>query len=171
MSNVFYYESEYLAHKGVPHGQGPTGRGSGRYPYGSSGNTPNSRRNKMGGFFNRTIKQGKGKEPVSPAESVFKSTEQGIRGTQQSVNSAISLRNRMNRKKTLKNVDLSKKSDDEMRKYINRINLERQYVDALTPSNKNEGLEYVGDIIGIVGGIASIATSAALIATVVKGLK
>ena len=77
----------------------------------------------------------------------------------------------MNRKKTLKNVDLSKKSDDEMRKYINRINLERQYVDALTPSNKNEGLEYVGDIIGIVGGIASIATSAALIATVVKGLK
>lgn len=168
MSNIFYYESNYLAHKGVPHGQGPTGRGSGRYAWGSSGNTPNSRKNKAGGLFNRTIKQGKGKENISPAESITRSAKSGIDSSKQTVDSAISLRNRMNRRKTAKNVDLSNKSNEEMRNYINRVNLERQYLDALDSNNKSEGLDYVSDIIGIVGGIAGIATSAAIIASIVS---
>lgn len=168
MSNIFYYESKYLAHKGVPHGQGPTGRGSGRYAWGSSGNTPNSRRNKMGTLFSRNIKQGKGKENISPAESITKSAKSGIDSSKQTVDSAISLRNRMNRRKTAKNVDLSNKSNEEMRNYINRVNLERQYLDTLDSNTRSEGLEYVSDIIGIVGGIAGIASSVAIIAAVLK---
>lgn len=155
MSNVFYYNSPYLIHYNHRHDP-KTGR------FARAGFN-------IGGAFQRNIKQGKGKENISPAESVTRSAEQGIKGTKQSIDSAISLRNRINRKKYQKNVDLSKKSDEEMRKYINRVNLERQYIDAITPQAKNEGLEYTSDIIGIIGGVASIATSAAIIAAVVKG--
>lgn len=171
MSNIFYYESPYLAHKGVPHGQGPTGRGSGRYPYGSTGNTPNSRKNRAGALFSKTVKQGKGKDNISPAEGIAKNAKSGIDSTKVAVDNAISLRNRINKKKTAKNIDLSKKSDKEMRDYINRVNLERQYLDAITPKSKSEGLEYVSDIIGVVGGIAGIATSAVIITSMVKNMR
>lgn len=170
MSNIFYYDSPYLAHKGVPHGQGPTGRGSGRYPYGSTGNTANSRRNRGGALFSKTIKQGKGKDNISPAEGIVRNTKSGVDSTKVALDNAISLRNRINRKKTAKNVDLSNKSDKEMRDYINRINLERQYLDAISP-RKGEGLDYVSDIIGVIGGIAGIATSAVVITSIVKNMR
>lgn len=39
--NDYGWNLDFIAHYGVPHGKGPTGRGSGRYPWGSGNNQKN----------------------------------------------------------------------------------------------------------------------------------
>lgn len=66
-------------------------------------------------------------------------------------------------------IDLSSMSDEEIRRRVNRMNLERQYKDLMT-SDVGAGkaavrdfLDTVGDVITIAGGIAVIASSAYMI--------
>lgn len=74
---------------------------------------------------------------------------------------------RMTRKKTTNNVDLSNMSNDDLRQAINRMNLERQYRDLTAkPETISKGrkvvqgiLEYGGATLGIVGTSLGIALS------------
>lgn len=66
-------------------------------------------------------------------------------------------------------IDVSDMSDEEIRRRVNRMNLERQYKDLMT-SDVGAGkaavrdiLDTVGDVITIAGGIAVIASSAYMI--------
>lgn len=80
--------------------------------------------------------------------------------------SASSLAGRaVSRKATSKKVkqELAGMSDDELRKRVNRMNLERQYRD-LTGDTTRKGaesarqtLDTVGDIVGVAGGVVSLA--------------
>lgn len=94
------------------------------------------------------------------------------KGGSQAANAAGNIANRAREKERAKakaKIDLSNMSDEEIRKRVNRMNLERQYKDLLT-SDVGAGkaavkdfLDTVGDVITIAGGIAVIASSAYMI--------
>ena len=60
-------------------------------------------------------------------------------------------------------LDLSKMSDDDLRKAINRMNLERTY-ESYKASEKTKGEDKVNSILDIAGGVTGIASSATLVA-------
>jgi len=51
-----------------------------------------------------------------------------------------------------------KMTDDELRRVINRMNLEKQYSD-LTRKDTSKGLETAKDILGIIGSVAAITVA------------
>lgn len=92
----------------------------------------------------QTIKGGKDKPNISPAEKLVNETERII-------DSADRLR-KINKKPdpTIKTL-----SDDELRSYINRMDLERRYSE-LSSRDVNNGLTIVKDVLSIVGSAAAI---------------
>lgn len=61
-------------------------------------------------------------------------------------------------------------SDDELRKTINRINMERQYRD-LNTLDIQTGADRVADVLDVAGGVASIAASMAIVGTALYKIK
>ena len=61
-------------------------------------------------------------------------------------------------------------STEELRQKINRLNLEKQYLD-LTDPYKNQGKDKVEQIIDVASGIGGLAVSAVMVAEGVKYLK
>lgn len=70
-------------------------------------------------------------------------------------------------------LDLSKMTDEELRKQINRADLERRYNDlfAKETTSVSNGRRYVTDILEVGGGLLSVGSSALAIALAVKELK
>ncbi len=62
-------------------------------------------------------------------------------------------------------------SDDELRKAINRLNMEKQYNDLLQSADTSKGRRAVDNILAYTGSTLAIAGSALSIYTTVKGLK
>lgn len=161
--------NQYLAHIGVK-------RKSGRYPYGS-GERPYQRENiPVGGgsdstasseetpnrrdtWFSPGMKTGKGKENVSPAEKVTNESKK-IASEAKNINAAIRKANRASGKA------LSEISDEDLRKAINRMSLERQY-NSLTTENTRSGWDYAEAVLDVVGSVLGIAGSAASIAATI----
>ena len=69
-----------------------------------------------------------------------------------------------------KPVDLSKMSDDDLRKYVQRMNLERQYRQ-LSSEDVSRGKASVGDILEIAGASVGIVSSSLAIAIAIKQLQ
>ena len=69
-----------------------------------------------------------------------------------------------------KKKDLSKMSDDDLKKRVSRLNLEQQYRN-LSSVDKSRGAEKVRDILDIVGAVAGLGASAAAIITTVYSMK
>lgn len=69
-----------------------------------------------------------------------------------------------------KKKDLSKLSDDELKKRVSRLNLEQQYRN-LSSVDKSRGAEKVRDILDVVGAVAGLGASAAAIITTVYSMK
>lgn len=107
-------------------------------------------------------------ESIESLESIKGVTE----ATKNLVNSTNQLVNAIP-KKNVPRLDLSKMSDDEMRKRINREQLERQYNDMFnTERHKiDRGRETVQDIVNVVGSTAGVATSVVALALMIKKLK
>lgn len=61
-------------------------------------------------------------------------------------------------------------SDEELRRRINRLQMERQY-EQLTQENTSNGYETVADVLSMVGNVTAIAASAATIYGIYKGLE
>ena len=157
----------YIEHYGIP-------RRSGRFPWGSGdrpyqGDTPKKMNMPKAPIKHRVkkiaeasleqnIKQGKDKPNISPAEKVLKETNR-ITDTSKDI---VRRRQSMAERKKPKE-DLSKYSNEELQKKIQRMNLERQY-ESLKPSEVNAGyqkandiLDTFGDIVAITGGLVGIA--------------
>lgn len=160
--------------------------GSGRYPLGSGksrrvtsdlldvytrrADAANKRKRNREDLIERltspTIKSGKDRPPMSPAEKIGKESlnvfEQG-----QKINSSaknISKRNKA------KDNPAAKLSDDELRRAINRLQMERTY-NSLTQADTASGFDVAEDLLNIVGGIGGIAVSAAVVYSIVRDLK
>ncbi len=73
-------------------------------------------------------------------------------------------KNAVSRKKA--EIDLSNVSDEDLRKAVNRMNLERQYRD-LTPVEIESGEEKFKQAMEVIGPVVSTAASVALIASVI----
>lgn len=154
-----------LAHSGRSKLDGAPGPGSGRYPLGS-GERPNQHRG--GGasrWFDQNVKGGKDKPNKSRAEIVTDQTKKSIDALKDLNRSVESM---ANRKK--KGASTEGMSDDDLRKAINRMNLERQYAD-LTKPETAKGFQITRDILEVAGGVAVIASAAATVASTVYMMK
>lgn len=75
-----------------------------------------------------------------------------------------------NTKNNRQKMDLSKMSDEQMRKEINRALLERQYNDMFAPQQSTKGRETASRILETTGNVLAIGSSALGIALAIKSL-
>lgn len=113
------------------------------------------------GAFDRTVKQGKDKPKISPAEKVAndldKSSNEAISTATKIINYADSKRSSRNRVKEM--------SDEELAAAIKRLRLEQDY-NSLTKPEVNAGAEKAKLALSVIGTITSIgATTIGAIAT------
>lgn len=123
----------YLVHAGKGHDENPPGRGSGRYPYGS------------------------GERPFQDIEG----TEKRIRAVKNLVDAASKGIPKDKKKKSVSSAKVSAKNltDEELRKIVSRMNLERQY-NTLTTTQVDTGHQKVAKVLETAGTALAITTSA-----------
>lgn len=68
-------------------------------------------------------------------------------------------------------MDLSSKTDKELRDEINRAFLEKQYNDLFSPQKESKGREYASKVLETAGSVLAIGSSALGIAIAIKELK
>ena len=114
--------------------------------------------------FDQTIKSGKDKPNISPAEQVAKSGEKTLESTQNALRAAERIKNR--------SVESPSKSmtDDDLRKAIGRMELERRY-DSLSSSETSSGMSTAMDIIEIAKDVAITAGTLATAYAAIKKIK
>lgn len=118
--------------------------------------------------FTPSVKQGKDKESISPAEKAIKKTKEGVESSKKMVEQIGELRGDSKRVRAYE--EASKMSDQELRNVINRINLEKQYVD-LTSSNLTKGERYASTTLSLAGDILAVSLSAAGLIVAIKQIK
>jgi len=109
----------------------------------------------------KNIKSGKDKAPISAVESLSKDAT-NITNNAGNLVKAVA-------KQRVKNEPITM-SDEDLRKAINRLNMERQYRD-LTASMTNSGMERAQRILDVAGPTVGIASGIASIAATIYKLK
>ena len=167
--------SNYLAHHGilgmkwgVRRFQNPDGSltAAGQKRYAKAEKTAKTAKKINDEMFSQNIKVGKDKSPISPAEQIAKKSSQAIDGAKDIAKSAENIR----RTKKDNKEDISSMSDEELKKKIQRLELEQRY-DNLSPKDTSKGYEYVSNILTIAGGVTTIAASAVGIWATIHKLK
>lgn len=102
---------------------------------------------------------------ASKAEKITKSSQDILNNAEKISNKAFKKQN--NKKAAEKDAEVRKLSDEELRKKINRMILEKQYKD-LSPNTISKGQERVREFFEIAGATAGIAASAATILTAIR---
>lgn len=123
-------------------------------------------------YFDRSIKRGKDKAKASPAEHITRETSNMLENTSTAYSRAKNAIRSTEREiaKQQQAERVKRMSDDDLRKRINRLKLEKQYIDLSSPSY-GEGKDVVENILDVAVPLASIAGSAAVIGTTIKGAK
>lgn len=163
-----------LYHYGMPRRSGRYKWGSGDRPFqGMEGGikraklTKEQRKELANKAFSRTQKQGKDKPNISPAESMVKNTKSIVNNAEDIARKANDIRNRkkdQDRRKQFQS-EASKMSNDELRKAVERMNLEDAYVSKKSSrysDGKNKALEildYAGDVTSIALAVVGIAAT------------
>lgn len=98
--------------------------------------------------------------------NVLNSTSSGVRTASGAAKKAAN----REREKKRREMDVSKMSDQDLQKAVNRMNLERNYKNLKTQDIAT-GKDYVADILDVVGDVASIGASAAMIASAIYMIK
>lgn len=103
----------------------------------------------------------KGVPDIAPAA---KATNKAVESIKQTTNDVISLKQKERKSK----IDLSDLSDDELRKIVNRLNLEKQYKD-LSPQEVHKGEEIAKIALEALGAVSASVIAAMTIYGFVKG--
>lgn len=123
-------------------------------------------------MFERSIKRGKDKEKYSPAEQITKEAGNVIDNTGNAYSKARRAYKRaeidLERQKYEKKV--KSMSDAELQSKIRRLELEKRYINLSSPSY-DVGKDRVEDVLDVLGPVASIAGSAAIVGTTLWKLK
>lgn len=119
-------------------------------------------------YFRQTIKQGKDKPNISPAEKISKEAKKIQEGASNISGRAKSRKDKERELRERAELEeaMSNMSDAELRSVVNRMNLEDQYISAMSKKNYKNGrasvheiLETFGDVIAVVGGTVGIITA------------
>ena len=100
-----------------------------------------------------------------PHAKIMVDSSRNITTDGQKINTSI-----RNVKAVQKRKDISKMSDDDLRKEVNRMNLESQYSN-LSDRKITKGQTYLNESLNIAGGALGVASSALAIALAIKQLK
>lgn len=103
------------------------------------------------------------KEDIGRSKRVVDSTSDAIRELKK-VDSSL-------RSSSKKKPDVSRLTDQQLRDRINRMNLERQYIDMTSPQQVSKGRKYVTSFLETAGTAITITSSVLGIALAVKELK
>lgn len=117
-------------------------------------------------YFERTVKQGKDKPTISPAEKIANDTN---KVTQEGIGVIRKILDAKEAKKPKTN-KAARLSDDELRKRINRLQMERAY-NSLTAEEKSSGYEKAMLALGVIGTVTSIGATVTGIVANVKNTK
>ena len=123
-------------------------------------------------MFERNIKRGKDKEKISPAEQFTKESSNTINNVKDAYKAAKRAYKsaEIEEAKAKQMKEIKSMPDDELRKRINRLELEKRYVNLSSPSY-GEGRDRVEDVLDILGPIAGIAGSAAIVGSTIYKFK
>ncbi|MCM1524234.1 MAG: hypothetical protein NC120_07215 [Ruminococcus sp.] len=124
------------------------------------------RQDMMDKAFTKSIKNGKDKEAISPAEKIMKDTTNALDNASKLTNTVSSIKDR----KRTKSLDFSSMSDDDLRKAINRLTMEKQ-LRSLSSENITDGMTHVKDILSITGSTVGITASVVGIIATIQKLK
>lgn len=130
--------------------------------------TRDRRRAKIGRLLSPTVKRGKDKPNISPAEKYFKDSE-NIVTSAGSVSKSLSNINRRKREAGYKN-ELSKMSNSDIQNVINRMNLERQYINAKEETVR-DGYKVADDILSVTKDLLVIGGSVTAILATANALR
>lgn len=118
--------------------------------------------------FSRNIKDGKDKPNTSLVEKSIKDTKKAVDSSKDVVRTADRVLHRKERDKAYSEAfqRAQKMSDQDLRNFINRKNLEKQYVNSLDIDTLSRGqqraldvLDIAGDVLGVAGGAAALGVS------------
>jgi hypothetical protein len=173
MNNTFYPVNDYrfyLAHIGNEN-SGRYPRGSGKNPFqhvggrkhytelgGSNGSSDRSSVD-FDKMFTPTLKAGKDKAPISPAQKTVQHTDQIIQNTSSIVQTAQTMSGN-------KRVDTKSLTDDELNTAVKRLRLEAEYQRLTEQLDVDDGfdktmeiLSIAGATVGVVGGVVGIIST------------
>ena len=118
------------------------------------GEARKSKRTNKEYLFSPSVKSGKDKSPISPAEKMLKETSNVAEESKKILNVA--------KKASKKESETKKLSDAELRKRIERLRLEKEY-DTLNEEDIKKGKIAAEDVLDVIGSVAKIGASAAAI--------
>lgn len=113
----------------------------------------------------RNIKNGKDKPNISALESMTKNASSGVESAGRLVNDVRTIRNARKPKEPLT------MSDDELRRRINRLNMERQYRDLVNSQSTSSGYDYAQSVLSATGNVLGVVGAGLGIALTVKELR
>ena len=124
--------------------------------------------------FDRSIKRGKDKENISPAEEMSKHVGEGIGGALNLASDIATIRNkkkgRMEKKFTQYDRNISKKSDQQLKKEIDRMSSELRW-DELDDRIVNKGKTTVEDYRRVMNDVLTVTGTAIGIASLIVSIK
>lgn len=142
------------------------------YSDGLKWNRNNSSNKKDSGFLDRSIKRGKDKPNISPAEELVKNTSQAVNETKNTYRSIKNVTSQSKRlaSQTKREATIKRMSNEELQSRIKRLDLEKRYMDLSDPYKAN-GKDKVEDILDIVGSVVGIVGAGVGIAVGIHQLK
>jgi len=145
-----------------------------RSPYsdGLKWNRKSKEKKDYGKAFDRTIKRGKDKSNVSPAEDIVGKANQAFSNSRKVYDSAKSLLTRSKRQseQAKRQAAVKKMSNEELQKRIKRLELENRYLNLSDPAY-NRGRNRAEDILDIIGAAGGIAAAGVGIASTIYKMK
>jgi len=124
---------------------------------------------RAGEFFSkageRNIKNGKDKPSISAMESMTKNASAGIDSASKLAKDIHTMKEARKPKEPIT------MSDDELRKAINRLNMERQYRDLVNSQSTSSGYDYAQSILSATGNVLGVVGAGLGIALTVKQLR
>lgn len=122
------------------------------------------------GMFDKSIKQGKGREDISPAEQINKNFKSGTESAKKATDTIAKYDPKVKKAGEKAAKEAKNMSDKELRDKINRIKMEREY-QSLAESEVKSGWTKAGEILEVVGDVASITLAVLGIVATIRQLK
>lgn len=125
-----------------------------------------NKRRKLEKVYKDNVKQLEGPDKLETAESLSRMTDNVVTNVTSQVNKLYNDKHRQDKSQ----IDLSSVSDEDLRRIVNRMNLEQQYRN-LSPTYVSKGEVAVKEGLAAIGALSSLTASGLGIALAIKKLR